>query len=157
MKEYNPPQNFKESTIIGDIFLAGSIEMGTAENWQKKFIEEFKDTELRFLNPRRNDWDSSWKQEISNPQFKEQVSWELDGLDYADLIVFYFDPNTKSPITLMELGMHAKSGKCIVCCPTGFWRKGNVDIVCEKYNIQVVNSFEDLVKEVKMLTKFWKC
>lgn len=156
MREINPPQNFKNESIIGDIFLAGSIEMGVAENWQKRFIEEFSETELRFLNPRRLDWDSSWKQEIDNPQFNEQVNWELDGLDFADLIVFYFVPNTKSPITLMELGLHAQSGKCIVCCPEGFWRKGNVDIVCEKYKIKSVKSFEELVTEVKNITKFWK-
>lgn len=157
MKEIQSPNSFKnDNHLIGDIFLGGSIEMGIAENWQQKFLNHFKNTELRFLNPRRNDWDSSWTQEMSNPQFKEQVTWELDALDYADLIVFYFDPNTKSPITLMELGLHAVSGKCIVCCPKGFWRKGNVDIVCERFGVVCVETFEDLVKEVEKTTKFWK-
>lgn len=155
MKEIQSPNNFTEEHLIGDIFLGGSIEMGIAENWQEKLINEFRDTDLRFLNPRRDDWDSSWKQEISNPQFNEQVNWELDALEFADLIVFYFDPNTKSPITLMELGLFAKSGKVIVCCPDGFWRKGNVEIVCTKYGITFVNEFNDLVKEIKRVTKFW--
>lgn len=155
MKEIQSPNNFTEEHLIGDIFLGGSIEMGIAENWQEKLINEFRDTDLRFLNPRRDDWDSSWKQEISNPQFNEQVNWELDALEFADLIVFYFDPNTKSPITLMELGLFAKSGKVIVCCPDGFWRKGNVEIVCTKYGIIFVNEFNDLVKEIKKVTKFW--
>ncbi len=155
MKEIQSPNNFTEEHLIGDIFLGGSIEMGIAENWQEKLINEFRDTDLRFLNPRRDDWDSSWKQEISNPQFNEQVNWELDALEFADLIVFYFDPNTKSPITLMELGLFAKSGKVIVCCPDGFWRKGNVEIVCTKYRITFVNEFNDLVKEIKRVTKFW--
>lgn len=155
MKEIQSPNNFTEEHLIGDIFLGGSIEMGIAENWQEKLINEFRDTDLRFLNPRRDDWDSSWKQEISNPQFNEQVNWELDALEFVDLIVFYFDPNTKSPITLMELGLFAKSGKVIVCCPDGFWRKGNVEIVCTKYGIIFVNEFNDLVKEIKKVTKFW--
>ena len=56
-----------------------------------------------------------------------------------------------SPITLLELGIHAKSRKLIVYCPEGFWRKGNVDIVCEKYNIKQVDSFEELKKAIKNL------
>ncbi len=156
MKEIQSPNDFKGEHLIGDVFLGGSIEMGIAENWQHKLLNQFKDTELRFLNPRRDDWDANWKQEESNPQFNEQVTWELDALEYSDLIVFYFDPNTKSPITLMELGLFAKSGKVVVCCPKGFWRKGNVDIVCKRNNIKCVESFEELVKEVRQITKFWK-
>lgn len=157
MLEIQSPNSFKtEKPFKSDIFIGGSIEMGTAENWQQKFINHFKEKDFRFLNPRRNDWNSNWIQDISNPQFKEQVSWELDALDYSDLIVFYFDPNTKSPITLMELGLHASSGKCIVCCPKGFWRKGNVDIVCERHNIPMYDSFNSLIKGVEELTKNWK-
>lgn len=155
MKEIQSPNNFKNEVLIGDIFLGGSIEMGTAENWQEKFVLQFKDADFRFLNPRRDDWDSSWIQDISNPQFNEQVNWELDALEFSDLIIFYFDPNTKSPITLMELGLFAQSGKVIVCCPNGFWRKGNVEIVCKKFNIPFVESFNDLISEVKKTTKFW--
>jgi hypothetical protein len=156
MKHIKSPDRYDNDNIfIGDVFLAGSIEMGTAEPWQERLVNEFKDTDIRFLNPRRDDWDASWVQEASNPQFSQQVNWELDALDYSDLIVFYFDPNTKSPITLMELGLHASSGKVIVCCPDGFWRKGNVEIVCQRHNVTLVNSFDELVNAVKKETKFW--
>jgi hypothetical protein len=60
----------------------------------------------------------------------------------------YFDPNTQSPISLLELGLHARDGKLIVLCPEGFWRKGNVDIVCEKYGVKQVESFEELIKAI---------
>ena len=156
MKHIKSPDRYDNDNIfIGDVFLAGSIEMGTAEPWQERLVNEFKDTDIRFLDPRRDDWDSSWVQEASNPQFAQQVNWELDALDYSDLIVFYFDPNTKSPITLMELGLYANSGKVIVCCPDGFWRKGNVEIVCQRHNVTLVNSFDELVNAVKKETKFW--
>ena len=156
MKHIKSPElYYNDNTNIGDVFLAGSIEMGLAEPWQERLVNEFKDTDLRFLNPRRDDWDSSWVQEASNPQFSQQVTWELDALDYSDLIVFYFDPNTKSPITLMELGLYASSGKVIVCCPDGFWRKGNVEIVCQRHGVTLVNSFDELVDAVKKETKFW--
>jgi hypothetical protein len=61
----------------------------------------------------------------------------------------YFDPNTKSPISLLELGLFAKSGKMIVCCPNGFWRKGNVDIVSQPHGIQSTNTQEELIRKVQ--------
>ena len=64
------------------IFLAGSIEMGKAEDWQAVIPELFKDRQnLVFFNPRRDDWDSSWEQKESNPQFSGQVNWEMNKLD----------------------------------------------------------------------------
>lgn len=156
MKHVKSPDRYDNDNIfIGDVFLGGSIEMGTAEHWQERLVKNFEDTNVRFLNPRRDDWDSSWVQEASNPQFSQQVNWELDALEYSDLIVFYFDPNTKSPITLMELGLFASRRKVIVCCPNGFWRKGNVEIVCQRYDITLVNTFNDLVNEVKQVIDYW--
>lgn len=128
------------------VFLAGSIEQGIAGNWQAEVESSLLDLNGIILNPRRDAWDSSWVQDISNPQFHEQVSWELEGLEVASTILVYFDPNTKSPITLLELGLITRfPGKVIVCCPDGFWRKGNVDIVCERYNIKTATSLEDLI------------
>ncbi len=128
-------------SIYPTIFLAGSIEMGVAENWQSISIEELKHYTSIIYNPRRDDWDSSWKQDISDPQFNVQVNWELEMLEKSDIVIFYFDPNTKSPITLMELGYMARKRNVYVCCPNGFWRKGNVDIICERNGIKM---FEDL-------------
>lgn len=139
----------KESYV--SVFLGGSIEMGKAVDWQKEVIEALKNKQIIFLNPRRNDWDSSWEQKITNPEFKLQVTWELTALEFSDIIVMYFDPNTKSPISLLELGLHAKSRKVIVYCPEGFWRKGNVDIVCEKYGIKQVESVDELIKTLEKI------
>lgn len=131
------------------IFLAGSIEMGKASNWQDTFTEALADLDGTILNPRRDGWDSSWEQSISNPKFKEQVIWELDMLTKANYIALYFDPNTKSPISLLELGLFSNTKKLIVCCPEGFWRKGNVDITCEYYNILQVNTLEELISQTR--------
>jgi hypothetical protein len=117
------------------IFLAGSIEMGVAEDWQTKVTSECQSYMKYIFNPRRDSWDSSWVQSITNPQFNEQVSWELVAQDIAETIFMYFAPNTKSPISLLELGLYADSKKMIVCCPEGFWRKGNVEMVCDRYDI----------------------
>ena len=82
--------NSGDQSIEGvPIFLAGSIEMGAAEDWQTKTQERFKDFPITLLNPRRDDWDSSWTQEQKNPQFNYQVNWEMDSLDKADIIFIY--------------------------------------------------------------------
>lgn len=133
------------------VFLAGSIDMGTAVDWQQKLVDALAHTDIVFLNPRRSDWDSSWKQDINNPQFYEQVKWELDGLANADTVIFYFAPGSMSPITLMELGLMAgkNKGNVIVCCPDGFYRKGNVDILCQQYGISVLTNIEALIECLK--------
>ncbi len=147
MIEVKAPES-RGMTEFPTIFLAGSIEMGNAEPWQKKIVEAMSDKHVVFYNPRRDDWDSSWKQDIKNSQFREQVEWELEAQEDADVIIMYFDPNTKSPITLLELGLFAKK-PMVVCCPEGFWRKGNVDIVCKRYNIAQVESLDGLIKGLR--------
>lgn len=135
------------------VFLAGTIDMGNSEDWQQKVIDEFRDIqlskELIFLNPRRNNWDASWEQTIENKQFNEQVTWELDALEQCDLIVMFLEANSKSPISMLELGLFAGSNKILVCCENGFWRKGNIDIVCKRKNISSFEKLDDLLIEVK--------
>lgn len=143
--------------VIGNnckkVFLAGSIEQGLAEDWQTKVVRAFP-FGINFLNPRRDVWDASWEQDLNNPNFYEQVTWELDMLDAADIIIMYFDPNTKSPISLLELGLYAKEQmyndrRMMVCCPEGFWRKGNVDIVCQRYGIPIFTNIETMIVALK--------
>ncbi len=143
--EIQAPHPLKDDGRV-KVFLAGSIEMGNAEDWQKMIIKELSDYPIQFLNPRRDDWDSSWKQTIEDKQFNEQVTWELTSLEASQFIIMYFDPNTKSPISLLELGIHAccNPERLIVLCPEGFWRKGNVDIVCKKYGVKQVKDFDEI-------------
>lgn len=157
IKIIKPPDPIPDPLVGLSIFLAGSIEMGEAEDWQFRLEKALKDLPITILDPRRDDWDSSWVQEIGNPQFREQVEWELDGLERASCVAFYFDPNTQSPITLLEVGLTVKeSGRMggqqvIVCCPEGYWRKGNVDVVCNKYGIAQVDTYKELEEELKEL------
>jgi hypothetical protein len=131
------------------VFLAGSIEMGVAEMWQDKLASELNDRTIVIANPRRDDWDASWKQTIADAQFRGQVEWELDYLDRAAVIAMWFDPSTKSPITLMELGLHARGGKVIVGCPQGFWRRGNIEVVCARYGVPLHATWEAFVANVR--------
>jgi hypothetical protein len=134
------------------IFLAGSIEMGKAIDWQSVVTNALSHLPVTILNPRRGIWDGSLEQDISNAEFKEQVDWEMDHLIKADVIALFLQPGTMSPISLLELGMHAADGKLVVCCPFGYWRRGNVQIVCQRYGIPLVETQEELIERVmKML------
>jgi len=154
MKVFTAPEVFRsidKSQLT--VFLAGSIEQDKAEKWQDGVIRWLAPTPVQILNPRREEWDASWVQRASNPYFEEQVLWELNAMNYADIILMYFDPATMSPITLLELGLHANSGKLHVCCPDGFWRKGNVEIICAEYEIPTYDSVESLTTMVGVLSQ----
>lgn len=147
VREIKPPVR---GVLETRVFLAGSIELGAAEDWQARVAGELSDVDgLVILNPRRDAWDASWRQRADDPRFREQVSWELDMLDAADLIALYLAPGTKSPVSLLELGLHARSGKLRVCCPEGFWRKGNVEMVCARYQLPLLETLEELIASLR--------
>ena len=133
------------------VFLAGSIEMGGASPWQDDAAAALADLEGTVLNPRRPDWDASWRQSIDDPQFREQVEWELRGLEDCTAIAMYFDPATRSPITLLELGFVAARApqRMVVACPQGFWRRGNVEVVCARYGVRRVEGLDELIAEIR--------
>lgn len=144
---FYPPDNIAfRSRSKPSVFLAGSIEMGKAIDWQKLLGEWFTKKNYNAFNPRRADWDSSWIQHYKNPHFSQQVRWELNALSKATHIILYLDPGTISPISLLELGLHAHSGKLTVICPDGFFRKGNVEVVCDLYDIPLYNTIEELME-----------
>lgn len=149
MPVYRPPTSWQPRAGAKTIFLAGSIEMGSAPNWQGELIATLADREITILDPRRDEWDASWRQSIDEPKFREQVEWELDGLDRADVIAMWFVPETRSPITLLELGLHARGGKLVIGCPDGFWRRGNIEVVCARYGIPLVGSWDAFITAVR--------
>ena len=119
--------------------------MGAAENWQAVVVARLATLDVTILNPRRDDWDVSWRQALDDARFRGQVEWELDGLERADVIAMWFAPATRAPVTLLELGLFARSGKLIVGCPEGFWRRGNIEVVCARFGIPLHGEFEAFV------------
>lgn len=151
MKIFFPPKPIENEGY--KIFLAGTIDMGNSFNWQQNVIAFFNEIktskEILIINPRRENWDSSWVQRIENKEFNEQVSWELDALENADLIMMYISEKSMSPISMLELGLFANSGKILVCCEANFWRKGNIDIVCKRKNILTFETLDTMLQFIK--------
>ena len=119
------------------IFLAGTIDDGKSEDWQAKLIKDLSDDnqEVSILNPRRSNWG-----DISKNALHKQITWELDHLEKADIIFMYIIGTSKSPISLLEMGIHIKDSKLIVVCEPEFYRYDNVRITCEYYNAEIYDS-----------------
>ncbi len=142
--EYKAPRRKITRDVKKSVFLAGAIDMGRAVQWQAEVVEKLKAANLNIdvFNPRRDDWDESWKQTIHNAQFKEQVEWELEHL--ANSIVFFFFPkDSQSPISLLELGLVVGSCKrLVVCCEQGFYRRGNIEVLCNMHEIPLYDNLD---------------
>ncbi|KAF2440865.1 hypothetical protein P171DRAFT_418955 [Karstenula rhodostoma CBS 690.94] len=135
------------------VFAAGSIEMGYAIQWQKLLANHLCDMPISICNPRRGEWDSKITQQAKNSPFREQVEWELAALTASTVICFFFDHATMSPVSLMELGLWAHSGKVVVCCNQEYWKGGNVHLVCERYGVPLVKSFKEMVPLVRAMLR----
>jgi Nucleoside 2-deoxyribosyltransferase like len=131
------------------VFLAGSIDMGRAEDWQSALTRGLAASEVVILNPRRDAWDATWEQDIAFAPFREQVEWELDGLERATVIAMHFSATSQAPVTLLEFGLFAQSGRVVVCCPPEYWRRGNVEIVCRRYGVVMQPDLQALAAEVR--------
>jgi hypothetical protein len=143
-----PPAPLQKAPGTIAVFLAGSIEMGAAGPWQAAIEAALADAPVTLWNPRREAWDASWRQSVDEPQFHEQVTWELEAQERADLVAMYFAPETRAPITLLELGLFARSGRLVVCCPEGYWRRGNVQMVCRRYGVREVPDLDALTAAI---------
>lgn len=143
-----PPAPFGDVALPA-VFLAGSIEMGAADDWQASLTASLADLDVAVLNPRRDAWDASWRQSIDEPRFRAQVEWELDGLERAALVAMWFAPDTRAPVTLLELGLTARAAKLIVGCPEGYWRRGNVDVVCARFGAPLCDAWGPFAAAVR--------
>ena len=137
------------------VFLAGTIEMGNSVDWQAKAERRLADLEVNVFNPRR----------VVAPEddrIVQQITWELDRINFSQFIFMYLAANTVSPISLYELGLlqggHAAGKTVILCCDHGYTRKNNVMVTTSHElfkhpNIQVTHSFEGGLLKLKEAIK----
>lgn len=136
------------------LFLAGTTTRTTGPDWRQVLIDAIAGLPVTVFNPLRPDWDSSWREDPEFVPFREQVEWELDMQERADVIVVYYGPHTDAPISLLELGLCARSGKAIVACHRDYKKRGNVLIVSQRLGIQLLDTEDDFVGAVlKRLSK----
>lgn len=145
--EIKAPKPFKQISKYS-VFLAGAIDQGKAVDWQKKIAQALSDLDIVILNPRRDDWDSSWETTADNPEFARQVNWELDAQEHADMVIFVFTEESKAPITFLEFGLFGPRKDAMVCAEEGFYRQGNLDIVCQRLKIPMYHNLDDMIVDL---------
>ncbi|KAM4058626.1 nucleoside 2-deoxyribosyltransferase like domain-containing protein [Hirsutella rhossiliensis] len=134
---------------VKSVFLAGTTGKVDTSDWRETLSSSLSDVPVTIYNPYRADWDSSWREDIEFAPYREQVEWELDKQDKADIVVVYFHPATQAPVSLLEFGIWARiPGKAIVVCPEGYWKRGNVQIVCKKFGVEMVDSVYGLTEAI---------
>ena len=75
-------------------------------------------------------------------------------MERADVVAVFFAKGTQAAITLMELGLFIRTGKkVVVACEEGFWKRGNVQVVCERFGVDVLGSLEELIEGVEEVVK----
>ena len=71
-------------------------------------------------------------------------------MERADIVAVFFAKGTLAAITLMELGLFIQKGKrVVVACEEGFWKRGNVQVVCERFGVRVLGTLDELTKGVE--------
>ena len=153
IKVFTPPYDYDNGKNMTDIaplrvFLGGTIDDGKSINWQSELIGELNSCDtvhpIIVYNPRRSEWPSS----DDHSEIDKQIKWELSHLERADLIVMNILGNSKSPISLMEIGLFARENKLLVFCPKDFYRYDNVRVVCGSYGVQLFETNDiDFIKE----------
>ena len=145
-REFKAPS---EVCLYGkSVFLAGSIDMGRARDWQADAVKMMQHLPITIMNPRRVDFGGDWVQDMSQDKLYRQVTWELDWLAGADVIALNLEPESDAPISILELGLFAASKKMVVRCPVGWRRRGNIQIICQRFGIPIFTEFEDMIEEV---------
>ena len=149
------PEKETESRKI-KIFLAGTIDNADSVDWQRQLIEEMSKDDLlcenvTVFNPRREFWNPN----ATDDELREQIEWELNHLEKADIIVMNILGSSKSPISLLELGLHMRTKKLSVYCPETFYRFMNVETTCLMYGVPLIKSNEisDIIYDLKKLMK----
>ena len=95
-----------------------------------------------FFNPRRREFHAS------PAEMEYQVAWELAHLEAADLIVMNLLGDSRSPISLLEMGLYARSGKLFVACSPDYYRYDNVRITCRRYGVPLYDSLTALLDDL---------
>jgi hypothetical protein len=158
-KVFTPPFGYDngyysiDGVVPLNLFLGGTIDDGNSVDWQSALINELNSCDtvhpIMIYNPRREKWDAN----ADSNEVDKQIEWELYHLERADLIVMNILGNSKSPISLMEIGLFAKSGRLIVFCNPNFYRYENVKIVCKRYGVPLYNTNDILVIKNKVLER----
>ena len=79
-------------------------------------------------------------------------------MEMSDIILINKLCDSKSHISLLELGLHDRENKVIVYCPKSFYRYDNVEVTCKLYNVPLFSfeNYEDNISAIKEQISLWQ-
>lgn len=128
------------------LFLAGGIT--NCPPWQNELIELIKGSDiLTVYNPRRANFP------INDPNAsEEQITWEHNHMESADMISFWFSKGSLNPIVLYELGRWTNSSNktIFIGIDPGYERTQDVIIQTKlsRPDVRIVYSLFDLATQI---------
>lgn len=134
------PEKPKLNGNAMSVFLAGITTSTNEADWRQSLTNALINYPVTIFNPNRPDWDGTWREDFSDHRWEEQVSWELDMQDAADIVVFFFHKSTDAPISLLELGMAIRTKRVIVCAQNEYRKRGNIEAVCRRFGVQLLST-----------------
>jgi len=146
-----PDYSFTTRNDAFRLFLAGGIT--GCPDWQSYVVKQLMFSKslapVILLNPRRKNFPMDKPEEA-----KEQIRWEFEALNAANMILFWFPEETLCPITLFELGRHSIERKThlVVGCHPGYQRRQDVEIQMKlvRPGLEVMTNLRDLVSETSI-------
>ncbi|KAJ6438874.1 nucleoside 2-deoxyribosyltransferase domain-containing protein [Purpureocillium lavendulum] len=152
---YPAPRRRASGSSRPSIFLAGTTRQTSSGDWRARLTAALSAHPIDVFNPARADWDATWREDFTDARWAQQVEWELDAQDEADLVVVYLAAATDAPVSLLELGLAvARTGKTVVvCAEDGYRKRGNVEAVCARFGHVLVATEGALVMAVKAVVE----
>ncbi|KKK99661.1 hypothetical protein LCGC14_2630500 [marine sediment metagenome] len=133
------------------IFLAGSINMGKAPDWQGNVIKYIKETwtdcDVTVYNPRR-------AEEFTPEMEEEQVAWEACMLQNADFILMHLAAEGGvSPISLLELGLYMRNEKLYLSMDKDYPRRYVTSIHYALSGANIMSNFPN--ESIERMRNHW--
>lgn len=143
------------------LYLGGTIGVAKTDDWREKVKDAIKDADgLTVFDPVIADWVRVRNSKERKFNLHKQINWELEAQEESDYIVYYFSPTAKASFAFLELGFFATMNNSsqsamniLVCCPKGFWKKDYIDVFCDRYNIDKVETFSEMIEIIQEWVK----
>jgi hypothetical protein len=126
------------------LFVAGGIS--GCGDWQSELIGKLRFTPYCVFNPRRERYPHGDRSAL-----EFQIRWEHEHLAAADMVSFWFPPETLCPISLYELGkVVASASELFVAAHPAYARREDLEIQLGlvRRDVKVVDSLEALAGQL---------
>ncbi len=134
------------------LFLGGGIS--ACADWQADVARLLQKTDIVVINPRRKNFPMDDPLEAGR-----QIEWEFEHLRKANMLMFWFAPETLCPITLFEYGKWLVQNKPLfVGCDPHYKRANDVKIqtALERPFQKVFDSVDEVIGSILLHSMYWR-